>query len=49
MVVVQGVLLVLGGLVVLLKLVAPLTDTKLDDKLLGAFTKLEGLLKKLVG
>ena len=48
MVVVQGVLMVLGGAVVLLKLVAPLTKTKVDDKVLGLFTKLENLLKKIV-
>lgn len=35
---------VVAGLVGLLALVAPLTATKLDDKLLGVLTKVQGAL-----
>lgn len=45
----QAVLMVLGGLVVLVKMLAPLTETKVDDKLAGALTKAVDFLKKLVG
>lgn len=45
----KAVLMVLGGLVVILKLVAPLTETRLDNKLLKVFTKAQSFLQKLVG
>lgn len=41
-------LAVVGSICVLLNLVAPLTSTKLDDKLLGVFTKLRDALAWLV-
>lgn len=47
--VVEAVLMVLGGLVVLLKVIAPLTDTKLDDKLAGKLSAVADFLKKMVG
>jgi hypothetical protein len=39
---------VVAGLVGLVAAIAPLTSTKLDDKLLGALTKLQGALAWLV-
>ena len=39
---------VVAGLVGLVAAVAPLTSTKLDDKLLGGLTKLQGALAWLV-
>jgi len=44
----KGALMVLGGVVVVLRVVAPLTDTRLDNKLLKIFTKVESILKKVV-
>lgn len=44
----KGVLMVLGGCVVILKVVAPLTKNKADDKALGLVSKLQALLKKVV-
>lgn len=41
-------LAIVGGLCALLNVVAPLTGTKLDDKLLGMFTKLRDALAWLV-
>ena len=38
----------LGGLVVALAAIAPMTKTKADDKLLGALTKLQGALSWLL-
>jgi hypothetical protein len=42
-----GALAFVGGAAALCKVVAPLTDTKVDDKLAGALSKLYGLLSKL--
>jgi hypothetical protein len=42
-----GALAFVGGCAALAKVVAPLTDTKVDDKLAGALSKLYGLLSKL--
>lgn len=41
-------LAVIGGIVVALAAISPLTKTKLDDKLLGVFTKLQGALAWVV-
>lgn len=45
--VVQAVLAVIGGASVAVKLIAPLTSTKLDDKLAGILSKVHSLLSKL--
>lgn len=42
------VLIVLGALGAALAVIAPLTNTKLDDKLLGVFSKISAVLAWLV-
>lgn len=40
---------VIGGLWAAAKAIAPLTDSKLDDKLAGILGKVHGVLTKLLG
>lgn len=44
----QNVLMVLGGVLAALWAIAPLTETKLDDKIAGVLTKVRDVLLKLV-
>lgn len=45
----KGVLIVLGGMVVVLKVIAPITKTNLDNKAVKVLEKAADLLRKVVG
>lgn len=45
--VVQGVLMLVGGASILVKLIAPLTKTKVDDKAASLLDRVKSFLEKL--